>query len=354
LVRTGERDGSRRKPFPNAFCCLASARDIVAAIIEGKPLPERHGGTLADIAERYIAEILPKKRTAKACEQALRREVLPVIGPMPTTSIAHEDLVRLFSGIADRSPHAARKAHAELSVLFKWATFNRLGGLRSNPMSAIPVGELMRGRRYSKVRARVLEDRELRLIWRAASETPYPFGPLVKALILTGQRLNEIASAQWSEITPDATTLLIPPERMKNKLAHAVPLTAQMGALLDGLPHFVGGGYLFSTTAGARPFQGFSKAKAKLDAAVAAIGSVGDWQLHDIRRSARTGLARSGVSVFIAELVIGHQQSGVHGVYDRFRYHQEKLDALLHWETLLFEQILKEPPGNAVKLAAAG
>jgi integrase len=177
---------------------------------------------------------------------------------------------------------------------------------------------------------------------------------VVRALILTGQRLNEIASARLSEISEDGTTLLIPAERMKNRKPHAVPLTPRMRELLDELPRFQDGDFIFSTTGGKRPISGFSKMKERFDRTVATIRQVEPWQLHDLRRSVRTGLSEAGVLPFHAELVIGHQQAGVHGVYDLFRYQGEKLDALTRWEALLVRNgIIDPPPDNVVSLQDA-
>jgi integrase len=336
------------------------AREVLSAISEGRPppAPVKSTITFADAAERFIAECLIAKRTARASEQTIRRELIPTLGNRPITSISHDDLVKLLRDIADRperrnsgrfksgGPHAARKARAELSPLLKWAAFNRIGGLQHNPLSAIVDSELLRGRQYVRARDRVLSDRELRIVWRAAGETPYPLGPLLRGLILTGQRLNELARAQWSEIDTDVGCLLVPASRMKNKQAQALPLTAQMRALLDTLPHFTEGDFIFSTTAGKRPVSGFSKWKTAFDKRVAAIGPVAPWRIHDLRRTTRTGLSRAGVLPFYAELVIAHIQAGVHATYDLHRYSNEKAEALRNWENLLFD-IVGSPPAES-------
>jgi hypothetical protein len=135
---------------------------------------------------------------------------------------------------------------------------------------------------------------------------------------------------------------------MKNKRAHALPLTPQMRELLLCLPQWANGEFLFSTTGGMRPISGFSKFKARFDRG---LDDVAPWQLHDLRRTVRTGLSRAGVPVFDAELIIAHQQSGVHGVYDKFRYQQEKLAGLDKWEQLLARII--DPPSNVTELSKA-
>jgi integrase len=348
------------------------AREVLKAVTESRsipPAPIKGASSFAAVAEKWIAECLPAKRSSKASEQLIRRELLPALGARPITSVTHEDIVTLLNGIADRSarhrggdghlksggPHAARKALAELSPLLKWAAFHRHGGLQTNPAAAISVKELMRGRRFNKARDRILTDTELRFVWQAASATPYPVGPLVCALILSGQRRDEIARARWSEIDDGTGCLVIPAERMKAKAAHALPLTERMRELFARLPRFEGGDdFIFTTTGGQRPISGFSKWKDSLDRSVAAIGEVDPWRFQDLRRTMRTGLSRVQVAPFFAELAIAHTQKGVHATYDLHRYRDEVAAALGAWESLLFDQILKELPANVVKLAAVG
>jgi integrase len=334
---------------------LAEARvragQIVTALADGKPIPApaRNTVSFADASDLFIEQCLDGKRTRVEIEQLIRGKLIPKIGHLPLTAITHDDLVTLLRGIADRSertasgriisggPHAARKSLVHLRVMLRWAAFNRIGGLQADPSSAIPASELLRGRKFNRARDRVLSDAEIRVIWEKAGFLGYPFGDLVRSLIRTGQRLSEIAEMRWSEI--GGATLTIPAERMKNRRVHALPLTPRMQELLASLPRFEGGDFVFSTTYGKRPVSGHSKYKVKFDRLLGA--EIGQWQLHDLRRSVRTGLARAGVPVFDAELIIGHQQAGVHGVYDRHRYSAEKLAGLLKWEEL-FSRILDE------------
>jgi integrase len=340
-----------------------SARDALAAISEGQPapVPARNAMSFADVVELYKLECLSAKRTRNEIEAALNR-VVDEIGDRPANSIRHEDLAAFLERVAQQTarnatgskiksggPHAAAKLKAYLNPLFKWAAYHRKGGIIANPMAAIPASELLRGKTFNRARDHVISDADLRTIWKAASEYPYPYGPLVRALVCTGQRLSEIAEARWSEIDQSTGCLIIPPERMKNRRVHALPLTERMRALFAGLPRFDRGDFIFTTTFGARPVSGHSKFKPRFDQAVADIGPVIPWRLHDLRRAARTGLSRAGVAPFDAELVIAHVQAGVHAVYDRHRYDAEKLAALRRWEDLL-ERIIEPPPENVVAL----
>ena len=190
------------------------------------------------------------------------------------------------------------------------------------------------------------------MIWRATSEEQglgYPLAPFVRTLILTGQRLREVADAKWSEFDLEGRLWTIPAERMKGDSAHEVPLSEPVMRLLEELPRGRGP-YVFSTTDGARPISGFSKAKARLDRA---LGDMAAWRFHDLRRSVRTGLGGLPVPTKVAELVIAHAQPGLHKVYDLHRYRDEKRKALDLWASRLLAIVKPDPPGNLVHLASA-
>ncbi len=64
----------------------------------------------------------------------------------------------------------------------------------------------------------------------------YPFGPMLRFLLLTGQGWNEVAGMRWDEIENGVWT--IPSEHAKNDDPQPVPLSAQARAILDALPKF--------------------------------------------------------------------------------------------------------------------
>jgi integrase len=198
---------------------------------------------------------------------------------------------------------------------------------------------------------RVLADAEIAALWRATGTIPYPLGPLYRLLLLTGQRLGEVAEARWGEFDLAARLWTIPPERFKSDATHVVPLADDALALLAGLPRF-GGDAVFTTTAGAKPVNGFSNAKVRLDRAmVAELGrKPAPWTNHDIRRTVRTRLSKCRVPTEVAELVIGHTKKGLHKVYDQHAFLDEKREALDAWEAALRALVVAPPPDNVVSL----
>jgi integrase len=179
----------------------------------------------------------------------------------------------------------------------------------------------------------------------------YPYGPLFQMLALVGQRKSEVAEARWREFDFDKKLWTIPPERMKMDDAHEVPLTDDAIAILAALPRFKKGDHLFSTMFGAKPVNGFSKAKERLDAAMAAElgGEVDHFVIHDIRRTMRTGLSALPIQDNVRELVIAHAQPGLHKVYDQHSYSAEKRHALELWGARL-RSIVEPPPDNVLPL----
>jgi integrase len=189
----------------------------------------------------------------------------------------------------------------------------------------------------SPPRTRLLTDDEIRSIWGACDhleDRPLPddagFSPLghriprspgsfpaiVKLLILTGQRRNEIASLRAEHIKDGVCTL--PSALTKNKREHAIPLGALAADILSSYAPKTG---LLFPARGSRetPFNGWSKSKAALDQRL----TLEPWTLHDLRRYFSSTMARLGVRLEVTERLLNHvsgTQSGVAGIYNRHTY----------------------------------
>ena len=181
----------------------------------------------------------------------------------------------------------------------------------------------------------MLTDAELRAAWQATAG-PGPFSAIVRMLILTGQRREEVAAMTWSEIADDLSTWIIPGSRAKNGAAHVVPLSAQVQSMLKAAPRRERKDderadepeLVFPGLRG--PFNGFGKAKAALDG----DSGVKEWRLHDLRRTMATGLQKLGVRLEVTEAVLNHvsgSRAGIVGVYQRHDYAAEKRAALTAW-----------------------
>lgn len=183
-------------------------------------------------------------------------------------------------------------------------------------------------------RDRVLSDDEFTLIWTKAGIIGHPFGTIVQILMLTAQRRGEVAAMQWNDIDTGKAVWTIPADRTKNGKPHAVPLSPSALALLASIPRMTSPFVFPARGKPNQPYSGYSKGKRELDAAA----DLHDWTLHDIRRTAATGMARLGIAPHVVERVLNHVSgtfSGVAGIYNRFRYEDEMRAALIAWEKAL-------------------
>jgi len=191
-----------------------------------------------------------------------------------------------------------------------------------------------------RARDRALTDDELRWFWRACETIDWPFGPLAKLLLLTAQRRDEVGGMESSELYFAQKTWTLPRNKVKNNRAHEVHLSDAALQILRSVPR-VGNGPVFSTNG--RPVSGFSQGKKRLDAAMfkAKRDELGDkaapiphWILHDLRRTAATGMARLNIPPHVVDKVLNHVSGtirGVAAVYNRFEYLEERRAALEAW-----------------------
>jgi integrase len=215
----------------------------------------------------------------------------------------------------------ARAMYAVLSVLFRWLLQHR----RINPN---PCANVHRPA-ASQARDRVLNDAEIIKFWAATNTVGKPFGPLLKLLLLSGCRLNEIASMMWSELDDDLAMLHLPKERTKNRRPFDLPLPPMAREILASVERIEGCRFVFSSN-GRTPVSGWSKLKKRLDSAM----GVSNWRVHDLRRTCATGMAGLGIAPHIVEAALNHvsgAKAGVAGTYNRAAYLPEKKAALERW-----------------------
>lgn len=322
----------------------------------------RRADSFEDVAKRYLERYVrgPERkrgpmRTAHDTEYAINRWLLPRWGTLPITSITPDHVKELCEDFERRGIVAhARNVFAIARGLFKWAVGKRYYDLAHNPCDGLEPGKLIG---EVQARKRVLDDAEIRAFWKACETLGYPYRDLLRLVLLTGCRREEMAEAAWREIDLAGKTFTLPPERFKSDRTHIVPLSDQALAILRQAPRFTGD-YVFTTTAGKKPVDGFSKAKLRLDGAMQAIlgeTKLAPWTIHDLRRTVRTRLSELRIQPIVAEAVIGHSLPGLLGVYDQHAYLDEKRDALQRWADHLSKIIAPRPaaqPSNVVTLPA--
>jgi integrase len=346
-------------PDWSALRAVHEARELRQRVDRGEnPLDDRAppptvksvADVIDDFLKRYVQAPAHPLRAAREYERALRRQVAPRIGKVPLYDLRRSQIVGILDQIEDQ--HGAVQADRTLAYFRKCLNWHAARDDRFVPPI---VPGMARTRPKEHARERNLSDDEIRAVWPWLTGT---FGALVKTLLLTAQRRNEVAGMTWDEIDKDGVWT-IPGERHKAKRASAVPLSQAARAVIEAQPRIAGCEHVFAGRARTghgrgiekpvrRPFSGFSKAKPALDKAVAkARGGefLPNWTLHDLRRTAKTLMARAGVRPDISERVLGHVIPGVEGVYDRHSYLDEKREALERLATTV-ERILNPIPAN--------
>ena len=303
--------------------------------------------TFKAIAENYIALEVPGLKRGSESEALIRKMLIPEWGDRQVSKIEPGDLTELTDRLQkDGKPMAARRVYEIATRVFNWAQGR--GDIGASPFVALkpPVKK--------KPRGRALKEHEIKALWPALAEMDYPFGPLQQLLLLLGQRRSEVAEMRWAEVDTDKREWTIPAERSKNDSEHIVPLPDAAVDILDSLPRFAEGDYIFTTTSGRRPVSGFSKAKVRTDQILAEHDTaIENWRVHDLRRTCRTGMARLGVPEIVSERVLNHLPQGLGKIYNVHEYLDEKAEALTRWAQEV-QNITEPPPDNVVKLTADG
>lgn len=248
------------------------------------------------------------------------------------------------------SDNRGRKMADALGSLFKWAVRHRRKALRTNPV----LGVYRPG--PPAARDRVLTNTEVRWLWAACDDVGQPFGPICKLLLLTGCRLNEVARLEWSELSEDFSVVTLPGQRTKNALSHIVTLPPMARDIVKGVRRIEECRYVFSTK-GKTPVSGWSKVKQRIDEHMGAEAkkqnvTLAPWRLHDLRRTAATGMAEIGIAPHVVEACLNHvsgAKAGVAGTYNRAAYAAEKKVALERW-TAHVTGIVSDKAANVIAL----
>ena len=318
---------------------------------EAEASARTRGTTFKALAEDFIAEDLAGKRRGADDAREIRREVTPRWGDLPVTSINAGHVIELAKDLKDK-PATGRLVLSHIKRIFAWAlhehdkVYGNRYGLTNNPAAAVSPQRIFGAK---KPRQRALDDDELRALLVACREVPYPIGPCVELLLLTGCRRKEISQLMWSEV--NERLLVIPPERFKSDVFHRVPLSNDAAALVESLPHHTGP-YVFTTTDGKKAINGWSKGKEEIDRVVARELShePKHWVIHDLRHTIRTCMAALKVDKDVAEMIVGHAKKGMERVYNEHQYQEEMREAYEAWAGLLRGLITPEPTDKVVPM----
>jgi integrase len=357
-----ERGEQRRETLgpvdliPAARARKHAERDLASVKLGEDPQGERNEARrqAEDSFESVAARYIDRRKNPERDERALKPRTLQQVethltkhwarlNKIPVRQITFDHIKEAISKIrADRGAFAARRAKASLSKFFSWALNEGLVG--ASPLTGLKLGK-------EPARTRVLDDRELAQIWRACPDNDY--GRIVKLLMLTGQRRDEVGLMATGEIDLEKRQWSIPETRTKNGLPHQVPLSDAAIAIIKAARE---GGEHRQTIFGRDDsgFSGWSKAKQKIDRRLEQNGAeLGDWRLHDLRRTCATRMADIGVLPHVIEAVLNHisgHKAGVAGIYNRALYAAERRQALDMWSEHVLALVAGKARSNVVTI----
>jgi integrase len=326
---------------------------------------KKRKNTFAAVLVDFIEQKLSTERKGSEVALSLQNELLPKWGDRPIVDIADDDVRGYIKGKKSKAPAQARNMLGYIRRMFAWAIDEAAYGIKKNPCAELKASKLLP---VKKSRNRILSDDELFAAWRAARRMPYPHGPAFQLLLLTALRLNEAVDGRRREFDFSNGVWVIPAERMKGTDSaareHVVPITNAIRNVIDALPVYKKGDFLFSTTFGETPAWITSKVKQRLDRRMlhtlrALARSRGEdpakvdlppFVNHDIRRTIRSGLSALRIDRDIREAVLAHARPGVEGTYDRYDYLPEKRDALERWATRLTSMGQPASPSKVIRL----
>ncbi|MBN9787499.1 hypothetical protein DMP17_02695 [Pseudonocardia sp. TMWB2A] len=263
-----------------------------------------------------------RNRSWREAERILEREFITPYGQRDIRDIKRFDVLEVMDAAIERgSSYQANRILSHVRKFFNWCV--ERGIVDVSPIIGLkaPTKE--------QSRDRVLSDDEVARLLRACENEMYPFRYFIPLLLATAQRRGELTQMRWSEIDFEEKRWVIPASRAKNGNPNAVPLSDFTLGILSTMPRYADCDLVFTTTRDT-PLSGFTKMRKRLSERSNTSG----WRLHDLRRTAASGMARATVAPHVIEKVLNHVSgtiSGVAAIYNRYGYDAEKADALEKW-----------------------
>ena len=295
---------------------------LTLGLIEKRPSPP-----YLEALALYLEASSLKNRPGTVSEYRRMLTTHFAFGRKRLSEITRADIQTKLNRLKD-TPSEQRHAFVAMKVFLNWAV--REEYLSSNPIISMQPPSRQRSRE------RVLQPEDLTEIYKKASDYPWPYGPIVQLLALTGQRRGEIGGLRWSWIDRDKRLISFPADFTKNRRLHVLPYGEQVADILNNLPEHVDSDFVFpGRKPGASHFNSWSKNKRAFDAT---LDGVEPYVLHDLRRTYSSTLAQLGTPIHVTEKLLNHVSgtiSGVAAIYNRHSYLDEMREAIENFETYL-------------------
>jgi integrase len=336
---------------------LSAARDKALALRRavqdgGDPVADgkirREALTVAGMVERFVSKSKNRLRSWETYESLLKRDVIPVMGDRRAGNVSRAEVANMLDKIAERAPVVANRVQNTLSSVYSWAVSEGL--VLVNPVRGL------RKRHDEVAKERVLSDAEIRTLWQATEVMAPAYRDVLRLILLTGQRPGEVAGIQGSEVDLERALWTLPPERVKNKRRHIVPLVGEALSIVRQRREGIGPGPLIATPRGHTPTsQDVAKAFERLR-------QDGVFEMpatpHDLRRTAATLLGRLEIDQMTIARVLNHASTTKATVtgstYDRHTYERQMRRALEALDAEVRRILTGESrPENVIVLARA-
>jgi integrase len=298
-------------------------------------------GSFKEVAENFVKRYVVEKQKLRSKDEIVRllnTLIYPYWRDRQFRDIKRSDVADLLDHLQDH--HGARQADKALAIIRKMMNWHTT---RDGDYVSVIVKGMGRYNATEQQRERTLSDDEIRALWMASGT----FGALLKVALLTAQRKDKVATMQWDDIVRNEIWIISTALREKPN-AGTLRLPPAVLDIINAQPRIAGNRYVFAGR-GTGPFNAFSQEKKNLDKKL----GIPPWVIHDLRRTAKTLMARAGVRPDISERVLGHTIKGVEGVYDQYDYSDEKADALAALAALV-DRIINPPTANVVTFPHTG
>ena len=341
--RIGGRGGTLRRMTLGSVDSTA-LKDARAAYLKSKKLvgegidpleakaearrKEEQDLTFGALAQQYLSQYAAHKRTGAEDERILKHDVFPRWGKLKAKAIRKRDVVVLLDKIVERGASTqANRTFACVRKLFNWAAQKDL--VESSPCAGVKAPS------KEKTKDRVLTDDEIRTFWNLSGLSPRMKAALRLQLLL-GQRIGEVVGMRWNELDTTARLWTLPAERAKNMIVHTTPLPDTALEILEEQRLLRDGNdpYVFPARTGKAEHLRTDSISTALTRAIRAAG-LAHFTAHDLRRTTATRISGAGTSREVLRQILNHVDRSVTARYDRYRYDNEKREALECWAATL-------------------
>jgi integrase len=274
------------------------------------PLGERRteaaAPTLADLAQRYREEHLPRKRSRRDDESLLENDIVPRLGRKKVAGLRHADIEELHREITKRAPIRANRAVAVMSKMlnmamrWEWCTNNVARGIEKN---------------FEQPRDRYLGEDEMARLIAVLDKSERAIANIVRIALLTGARRGEILSMRWRDVDLPGGLWVKPSASTKQRREHRLPLSGPTQLLLAQIRTKA---EVQAKVTGREPSEFVFPSRVSAEApavdlkkgwaAICKAATLTGLRFHDLRHQHASILVSGGASLPLIGALLGHSQ----------------------------------------------